>query len=223
MTSESLDSEHLAAAKKWRDEVRRYLQLFAAAFDELHSAVVRQVNKPGQYIRPHHDYPAMSKLDSGFPSFHESGFHQDSSPRDYVSTVRPRGLLGILGGLDLPVLDFPKGAELASFLRTHEIGKRLGRARFVYKDVVSNQPIDQLVGDAVERYLHLYGLNAPIEPKRRDAVIRPLVFGTIWRNLDVRLVVPITMTRFEVDHFSLTETTYIARMPAASGMWLELS
>ena len=62
---------------------------------------------------------------------------------------------------------------------------------------MSNQPIDQLVGDAVERYLHLYGLNAPIEPKRRDAVIRPLVFGTIWRNLDVRLVVPITMTRFE--------------------------
>jgi hypothetical protein len=214
MTSETTDSEHLAAAKKWRQELLRYLELLAGAFDELHSAVIEQVSKPGQYIRPHHDYPVMSRLASGFPSFHESGFYSEKSPRDYVSMVRPRGLLSAFaGGYTPPESGFPKGAELASFLRTHEIGKRLDLAGFVYKDTVSDRPVDDLVGDAVERYLHLYGLNAPVEARRCDAIIRPLVFGTVWRRLDLRLVVPITMTHFEVDHFPLTKTTYIARMP----------
>jgi hypothetical protein len=156
----------------------------------------------------------MSWLDSGFPSFRESGFYNDKSPRDYVSMVRPRGLLGAFaGGYTSPEAGFPKGVELASFLRVHKIGQRLDLGRFVYKDIVSDRPVEGLVGDAVERYLHLYGLNAPIETERRDAIIRRLVFGTIWRPLDLRLVVPITMTHFAVDHFPLTETTYIARMP----------
>ena len=105
MASKTSDSEHLAAAKKWREELLRYLELFAGAFDELHTAVIKQVNAPGQHIRPHHDYPVMSLLDSGFPSFHESGFYQDSAPRDYVSMLRPRGLLGIFLG-DTPVLSW---------------------------------------------------------------------------------------------------------------------
>jgi hypothetical protein len=101
MISNTLDSEHLTAARKWREDLLRYLELFADAFDELHNAVIKQVDVPGQYIRPHHDYPVMSLLDSGFPSFHESGFHLDSAPRNYVSTMRPRGLLGILGDTPL--------------------------------------------------------------------------------------------------------------------------
>jgi hypothetical protein len=208
MTSETTDSEHLATARKWRQELPHYMELFAGAFDELHSAVIEQVNNPGRSVGPHHDYPVMSWLASGFPSFHESGFYDDKSPRDYVSTVRPRGLLGLLGaGSSPPESGFPKGAELASFLQTHEIGKRLDLAP------MHTWAVDQLVGDAVERYLHLYGLKALVDPRRRDAIIRPIVFGTILRSLDLRLVVPITMTHFEVDHFSLTETTYIARIP----------
>lgn len=74
-------------------------------------------------------------------------------------------------------------------------------------------PVDHLVDDAVERYLHVYGLDTPIDHKRRDDVIRPLLLGTLWRRLELRLVVPITMTHFDVDHFPLTETAYIARLP----------
>jgi hypothetical protein len=212
MASNTSDAERLAATEKRQQELR-YLELFARAFDELHGAITKKVNAPSQYIGPHHNYPVMSFLESDFPHFHEAGFHRDSSPRDYVGTVRPRGLAGLLGGLGYPrtELGFPKGSELASFLRSHAIGERLNLGRFV--DRLSDRPVDDLVGDAVERYLHLHGLNAPVETKRRDAVIRPLVFGTIWRSLDLTLVVPITMTHFEVDHFPLTETTYIARIP----------
>jgi hypothetical protein len=187
--------------------------LFAAAFDELHREVIEQVSMPGEYIGPHHDYPTMSKLDSGFPVFREAGFYNDTAPRDYVGTVRPRGFAGLFRGPARAKEDFPKGVELASFLRSHEIGERLDLARPVYKDVVSDWTVDRLVGDAVERYLYLYGLNAPVEAKRRDAIIQPLVLGTVLRVLELRLVIPIAMTHFEVDHFPLTETTYIARMP----------
>jgi hypothetical protein len=205
MDSHPTDSEHLAAAKKRREELLRYLELFAGAFDELHRAVVKQVNTPGQYKGPHPDYPVMSLLSSGFPAFHESGFFQDHSPRDYVGTVRKGGLAGLLAALPGSAVNLPKGAELASFLRSHKIGQRLNLGKYDFS-------VDMLVGEAVERYLHLHGLDTPIEAKRREAVIRPLVFGTILPKLDLRLVVPITMTHFEVDHFPLTETTYIARM-----------
>ena len=207
MNSNNDNSEGLAAARKWRNELLGYFELFADAFDELHSAVVTQIDAPRQHVRAHHDYPVMSWLDSGFPSFNEFGFYRDNAPRDYVSTVRPRGLLGILGGLDLPKLSFPKGEKLASFLRENDIGKRLDLKP------LWDRPVDELVGDAVERYLHLYGIYSPIDTKRRDAIVRPMVFGTILRELDLRLVVPITMTHFEVDHFPLTDTAYIVRIP----------
>lgn len=213
MASKISDEERLAVENKLREEMLRYRELFIAAFDELHEAVVKHVRMPGQYIGPHHDYPVMSFLDSGFPSFHDVGFYQDNAPREYVGSIRPRGLGALLSGRKFPEASFPKGVELAAFLRGHEIGKRLALDRFVFDGKALDVSIDHLVEDAVERYLHLHGLDAPIDGKRRDDIIRPLLLGTGWRSLNLRLVVPITMTHFDVDHFPLTETTYIARLP----------
>lgn len=212
MTSKISDPQQ-ATTELRQEEVVLYLKMFEAAFDELHAAVVKQVNTPGQYVGPHHDYPVMSRLDSGFPSFHEVGFYRESGPRDYVGTLRVSGLVGLLAGIRRPELNLPRGVELASFLRSHEIGKRFDLARFVYNGRVSDGPVEELVGYAVERYLHLHGLSAPVEPKRRGSIIRPLMFGTISRSLDLTLVVPIAMTHFEMDHFPLTESTYIVRIP----------
>ena len=200
-------------AKKLREEMLRYRELFTAAFDELHDAVVKHVKIPGHYVGPHHDYPVMSFLDNGLPSFQEVGFFQDNAPRDYVGSNRPRGLLGLLSGRKFPEVSLPRGAELAAFLRGHEIAKRLDLDRFVFNGKASDGPVNHLVDDAVERYLHLYGLDAPIDSKRRDNVIRPLLLGTVWPSLQLRLVVPITMTHFDISHFPLTETSYIVRLP----------
>jgi hypothetical protein len=207
MSSGPQTFEGSAAVKELRDQIKRYKQLFAEAFDELHGAVTMQAAVPGQSISAHHDYPLMSMLDSGFPSFHEAGFYRDDAPRDYLSTLRPRGLFGILAGFGQPSVKLPKGAELATFLRNHEIGKRINLHATV------DRQVDNLVGDAVERYVHLYGIKTPICPKRRDRIIQPLLFGTVFRKLDLRLVVPITMTHIERDHYQLTETTYITRIP----------
>lgn len=194
-------------AERQRQELPRYADLFEAAFEELHHTVVEQARKPGQYIGPRHDYPVMSLTDGGFPHFHEVGFHKDNGPKDYVGLVRPRGLYGIFGDLELPENDLPKGTEFASFLRTSEIGKRLNLG------ALSDRPANNLVAGAVERYLYAHGLDTPIDPVRRDAVIWPLISGTIDKPFAVRLVVPITMTHFEVKHFRLNETSYITRIP----------
>jgi hypothetical protein len=58
-----------------------------------------------------------------------------------------------------------------------------------------------------------YGVDAPIDVEPRDNIIWPVIFGTGLPQLNLRLVVPITMTHFDVDHFPLTQTTYIARLP----------
>ena len=191
----------------------RYFELFRAAFDELHEAVVNCIKTPGHHILPHHGYPTMSLLDSGFPSFRDFNFYDDQAPRDYVGSVRPRGLASLFGGRKFPKLSFPRSAELAAFLREHDIAKRLGLERFVFDGVASDFLVDRLVDDAVERYLHLHGLEAPIDGERRDAIIEPLLVGTSSPSLKLRLVVPIAMTHFNIDRFPLTKTAYIVRLP----------
>ena len=213
MTSRISDEESFVAEKKFHEEMLRYRALFRAAFDELHEAVLKLVKMPGHYVGPHHDYPIMSFLESGFPSFRDVGFYQDAAPRDYVGSIRPRGLAALLSGRKFPEVSLPKGTELAAFLRGHEIGKRLDLDRFVLNGKALDAPVNHLVEDAVERYIHLHGLDAPIDSECRDDVILPLLWGTVAQALDLRLVVPITMTHFDVNHFPLTETTYIARLP----------
>jgi len=202
-----------AAEKNRAEQMLQFFELFIAAFDELHDAVVKHVREPGRFIRTHYDYPEMSTLSSGFPSFREMGFYDGKAPRDYVGTVRPRGLAAILSGEKFPKLNLPKSAQLAEFLRTHEIGRRLGLDRFVFDGKASDVPVDHLVDDAVERHLQLCGLAHPINGKRRSDVIRPLLLGATSRRLKLRLVVPIAVTSFDVSHFPLTDTAYIARLP----------
>jgi Apea-like HEPN len=213
MSKQSNEAEKLARMDKRFEEMEVYLTRFEAAFDELHLAVTNQIKIHGQNIGPHHDYPKMSMLDSGFPAFREAGFFDPNSQRDYISTVQVRGLAGLLANHKRPKISLPKCTELADFLRKHDIGKRLKLEEHIYEGKVFDWPVEQMIGDAVERYLHLFGVDSPIELKHRNAVIWPLILGTIKSKLDLRLVIPITLTHFDVDHFSLTETSYIARIP----------
>ncbi|NGX97126.1 MAG: hypothetical protein G4V63_18475 [Candidatus Afipia apatlaquensis] len=203
MTTSDVGAEgHKVDQEKWRAELYQYRELFEIAFFELHAAVLSHVNKPGQYVGAHGDYPKLSKLSSGFPAFGEFGFFDDNSPRHYVNAVKPRGLMGLLDGIKRPTANFPAADELEAFLRTHDIGAR------------NDWPSDYLVCDAVERYLHLYGLAAPIDRKKLNAVILPLLWGVTAREgLPLRLVAPIALTNIEVDHFQLNDSAYITRIP----------
>jgi hypothetical protein len=193
------------------EQMDRYVELFAEAFDELHGAVVKRAKDPRQHLSNHYDYPTMSQSSGGFPLFSETGFFRDTAPKNYTESVRPRGL-GMIMSQTEPV-ELPKGAELASFLRNHEIGKKLKLDVPIYEDRLSDWPIDSLVAYAVERYLHLYGVDEPIDPKHRDEVILRLVLGTIYQTLDLTLVVPITLTHIEVSRFRLSKNAFITKIP----------
>ena len=118
--------DRLERIKKFREEFLQFKSLFEAAFEELHGVVVAKISKPGIYIGPHSDYPRRSTTDSGFPIFHGIGFYSDSAPRDYVSTIKPSGLLGFFGGkFDVEENALPALDRLIEYLQSHRIGSRL--------------------------------------------------------------------------------------------------
>ncbi|MET4199117.1 hypothetical protein ABIA95_003116 [Bradyrhizobium sp. LA8.1] len=192
-------------------QLLRFKELFVEAFDELHAATTENSRSKKYHIGPHSHYPIMTVLDNGFPSFSEAGFYNDGSPRDYVGAIRPTGLFAIFGGgHGRPDSDFVKSLELRTFLQNNDIGERL---RLGSSGTVSRHQVNAMVAHAVERYIHLFGLTAPVDVKRRDAILRPLIRGVVFKELSLRLVIPVTLTHFDVHHYRLTDTSYIVKLP----------
>lgn len=206
--------DRLERIKKFREEYLQFKSLFEAAFEELHGVVVAKISKPGIYIGPHSDYPRRSTTDSGFPIFHGIGFYSDSAPRDYVSTIKPSGLLGIFGGkFDVEENALPALDKLIAYLKSHRIGSRLTYTDYKGETSFADYTINRILGDAVEKYLHRHGIEAAVDPRARDVILGPLLFGVIRRTHELSLMVPIALTHFEFERLRLSETTYIARIP----------
>lgn len=206
--------DRLERIKRFREEFLQFKSLFEAAFDELHGVVVAKISKPGVYIGPHSDFPQRSTTDSGFPIFHGIGFYSDSAPRDYVSTVKPSGILGIFGGqFDVKENVLPALDRLIEYLQSHHIGSRLTYTDFKGEPSFADYTVNKILSGAVEKYLHRHGITAPVDPKTRDVILGPLLFGVIRRTHHLSLMVPIALTHFEFERFSLSESTYIARIP----------
>ena len=206
--------ERLAKIRRFREEFLEFKTLFRAAFDELHSIVRTKISRPGTYIRPHSDYPKKSTTDSGFPIFFESGFYDDKVARDYVGTVRPKGLLSFLsGGFDNEENDFPSGDALKEFLKNREVGKKLFYIDYQGEKQFSDYTVDGVIGSAVEKYFHRHGTNTEIDPKSRDLILGPLMRGVVQSSHSVSLMVPIALTHFDFERYRLSDTTYLARIP----------
>ncbi|MBB5255579.1 HEPN domain-containing protein [Rhizobium leguminosarum] len=188
------------------ERVRSLYRAFEAAFDELHAAVLEKIENPDQYFSPHHDYPILSPVDSGFPIFHEHGFYSDNAPRNYVGVFRPLSILGALTHRH-PKKEFPEGAKLISLLKGSEFGKRLQ-----LDEPFSGHDVDRMVATAVERYLHVYG-TGPLNPDNRRKVLRPIFMGVIRDDYPVTVMVPIALTHFAADRFPLSGNAYVARIP----------
>jgi hypothetical protein len=190
-----------------RAELLRCRELFEQAFDELHALVLQKINTPGQFIGGHHDYPSMSTLDSGFPHFTEAGFFNGNAPRDYLGTMTAGGIAGALLGRQPDKDSAPRGEAFRNFIATSRLGERLRHG-----DSIPVWFLDSMLDDAVERYLHLYG-QGPIDSRRRDQIIRPMLRGVLAKVLPLRLIVPIALTHFELARFALSDSSYIVRLP----------
>ncbi|MGO6880679.1 hypothetical protein ACCS44_17550 [Rhizobium ruizarguesonis] len=187
------------------ERVRLLYRAFEAAFDELHAAVLEKIRNPGQYFSPHNDYPTLSLMDSGFPIFHEHGFYNDKTPRNYVGIFRPTSLLGAFMHVRTEK-EFPAGAKLISLLKENEFGKR-----FELDSPFSGHDVDEMIATAVERYLHVYGAGPLISDNRRK-VLHRMLMGVIRDEYPVTVMVPIALTHFAADRFRLSRNAYVARI-----------
>jgi hypothetical protein len=196
-----------ANQEKKRSDLVRLLKLFGEAFDEQYAAVKAALASEENRAIRHFDYPRLLIMDSGFPSMHEMGSWGEV-PTHYMTAIGPRSLVGLLGGYIGEKTQSPKIAELTKFLAGSVFAKHLGIA-----DESDDWTVALRVGDAVERYLHRYGVDRPLNEAKRDRLIFPIVTGMIAKTLYMRLVVPIVLTHFDVDRFRLTDSTYILRLP----------
>ena len=64
------------------------------------------------------------------------------------------------------------------------------------------------MGGAVEKYLHRHGINAAVDPKARDVILGPLLFGLIRRTHELSLMVPIALTHFELERELLSNLVF---------------
>lgn len=197
----------LETQEKRRSDLVRLLTLFREAFDEQYHAVKAALASGGDRAIRHFDYPRLTIMQSGFPSMDEMGAWGDV-PIHYMTAIGPRSFIGLLGGYVGQKTQSPKIDELTKFLAASVFAKHLG-----IENESDSWTVALRVGDAVERYLHRYGVESQLIEAKRDRLIWPIVTGMIAKTLYMRLVVPIVLTHFDVDRFRLTDSTYILRLP----------
>lgn len=188
--------------------VEKFVDLFEEAFDELHAAVLEKLENPNQYLSIHYDYPQMRTGDAGFPTFSETGTYGKAGRKNYTQTVRGTGLLGLLMmGKDEKQL--PSIVKLTEFLQSNDLGKK-----FIYHltDKVSEFSVHSMVSSTVESYFQRFG-TGPLDKKLRWRAIEKMVMGCLIDQAYLKLIVPIALTHFDVDHYRLTDTAYITRIP----------
>lgn len=181
--------------------------LLRLAFNELHTAVLERVSG-NRYISPLSDYPRMAFRDNGFPYFMQQGSYGEGLVLDYVGTINPSGIFAafLTGGRD-DKLDLPQSQNLQRFVEQSEFA-----SKFTVNGNFSAYRLERMIDGAVSRYIHLHGLT-PLDTPKRAAVLRPLLAAFTAQAYPVRLVVPIALTSFEFDHFSINASTYVARIP----------
>ena len=146
--------------------------------------------------------------DSGFPLFFETGFYDKNGPKYYTQTLRGTGIISMLM-LDRDNNKFPECDKLYEFLQGDALGQGF---KSDHDDEVSRYEVEALISSTVESYFQRFGTGPLDEEKRRDAM-KKMLWGSILGSFQLRIVIPITLTHFDVDHYRLTESSYIARIP----------
>jgi hypothetical protein len=209
-TGDSSSDRNSAEFDALRERIENFKDLFVAAFNELHAAVLEKVNSPNQHFSNHHDYPRCSTTESGFPLFNETGFYEKNARKNYVGSVRPGGILGMLTISRNPELE-PKLWDLVDFLDADEIGEHFRQHG------TSKWEVEKLIHQAAESYFQKFGLG-PLDPSKRRKVLAPIIRSAFAGSVEVRIVVPIALTHFGSDRLRLSDTAYITRIPSGIQM-----
>ena len=188
------------------DTYENFVRRFSKAFREAHEAVLTAATS-GKDIPKHFDYPKVELRSNGLPYFSSFSLNTEQAPNYYAGLVQSRGLLGLFA----PAYDktFAEIESLTDYLNSAPLLK--SRLSNGYTEDVSSWRVRALIFDCVDRYTSLYGLEAISSDKERKT-LRPIVDCILFNRLDVALIVPIALTRFAADRFSLGPDNFVCRM-----------
>lgn len=179
------------------------LRYFLKAFQEVHAVALSRLAALGGRLHQNNQYPVFQVQPSGMPSIGK-GILYTNGPPDYEALLREMpyftGPLSAIEEDAKPELDaFIAFAEdkCSSWFSDHF------EARFAVSNAVQN---------CVMCALYRYGPRV-VSDLEAVSIIRPYCAGFFLAKLDLALIVPICLTRFQVSRFRLDENTFIASMP----------
>lgn len=185
-------------------------RLFGAALDEAISAILDRLTKEGKPQRV--GWPEMSMMDNGMPSISDRPPFGGNGPLKYSTVLEPtwNDRQGRAQG-KFPPTEFPAMARLVSFVSGDP---EIARA---YMDDPHDDLLGVFVSLAVESAADMHFLRfgeTPSTDRTRALVLRGVLNGLTAERLDLALVIPIAMARFDFDRFRLAEDAILVRMSA---------
>lgn len=185
------------------DKVFELANRLTAAFREVHALALQQHNSGSALSLGNTQYPRMGiHSESGMPSMYDHGLYRSNAPPDHGAVLFQGGFFSV------PLSRFKK----------EDLRQVYSLANFLSEKGLVNGPHDlsaeleakTLTAHAVSRYLSLYG-KAPLDGKL-PKLLTPFIDAIVWPQLPLLLVVPICLTRFEVDRFRLDGENFILKI-----------
>lgn len=188
---------------------RRLGELLLEAYNEAVAAILKHLEagrKPSRVNR----YPSFSSRDNEMPSLGDGVW--GDGPLEYSSLLDPPygdDEVRRLG--KFPPARFPAVAALVAFARENP---EIARIRGV--DLDPDEPftkisIDLLIARAADVHFLRYGA-VPVTASTRATVLKPLLKALFDTRLEIAILVPIALTRFDFDRLRLGPSSYIMRM-----------
>jgi hypothetical protein len=182
--------------------------LYADALGEMVDAILQALSE-GR--KPERDrQPDLSWRDNGMPNMMDGSYFSPVGPPKYSSVLEP-----LYGDVEArrrgayPADRFPILQALTAMVvenATNAPGL-VGNLR----DLTTEVFVRLQVGGAADMHLHRYG---PVQttPESRALVLRPFINRVAKPQLDLAIVAPIALTRFDFDRLRIAPNAFVTRM-----------
>ncbi|UPK34687.1 hypothetical protein IVB18_42915 [Bradyrhizobium sp. 186] len=189
---------------------RRWRELLVEAYDEVVAAILSKLEGGGKPSRVSR-YPTFSLRENGMPSLSDGAF-TGAGPLEYSSLLDPpysdheARRLG-----KFPPARFPAVARLVAFSCEYpEIARIPGPSSDAENPIVK-VAIELLVARAADVHFLRFG-ETPVTAATRTVVLKPLFNGSFDARLNLAVLAPIALARFDFGRMRLGPSAFIMRM-----------
>lgn len=166
-----------------------------------------------RYIGSYFDFPSLSQFStSGFPSIHKSDFRSPTNYGGAIKWGKAKSEAKELDGIYLAdlasygiLLEYSKSNPVISgYFEREENGEGKAQGLLEYG-------LYSIVSELVDRYKHQKE-PSDFEPSALKPIYKQLEIGLFANELPIDIVVPIVLTKFEMDTITIDERIKLTRM-----------